>query len=228
VLSFLITQLSSYGSSDDNNDHYTNSSCVIDTGYGSIYEASANCTLNIYYYAHNSTWNATAVVIDNSTLNGTGSNTATVNTLLAFALPDSIDYGEVNATAVSPERIANVTNAGNVVLNLSLSGYAATVGDGWAMNCSQGNVQNISVEYEKFNLTSSNTSTLSLAQFSGIYENLTSAVVTKQFDLDYRRNDTAQFIDDTNATHWRIYVPIGVAGTCTGNIVFGAVQSPAS
>ena len=30
--------------------------------------------------------------------------------------------------------------------------------------------------------------------------------------------------DAINATYWRIYVPKGVAGTCSGNIVFGAIR----
>jgi len=32
--------------------------------------------------------------------------------------------------------------------------------------------------------------------------------------------------DAINSTYWRIYVPLGVAGTCQGNIVFGATVAP--
>ncbi|MFH1290475.1 MAG: hypothetical protein ABIH92_03640 [Nanoarchaeota archaeon] len=219
---------SSYGSADDNNDHYTNSTCFLNRTYGSSIEASATCTFDLEYYANNATWNATVSVNDSLGSQASNSNTTTVNTLLAFALPDSIDYGEVNATTVSAEKEVNVTNAGNVVLNLSLHGYGATEGDNLAMNCTQGSVQNISAFYEQYNLTASNASDLTFSQFDGLYINLSGSPVINWFDLTQRQNDTDQYVDDTNSTYWRIYVPVGVAGNCSGNIVFGAVQSPAS
>jgi hypothetical protein len=154
------------------------------------------------------------------------SETEVINTLLALALPDSINYGEVNATAISEEQVANVTNVGNVRLNLSLSGYGHYEGDGNAMNCTQGDLENISIFYEKYNLSASSPDVVSLEQFDVNYTNLTSAVIVRQFDLDYRTQDGEQFDGVTNSTYWRIYVPIGVGGTCTGNIIFGAVQSP--
>jgi len=55
---------SSYGSGDDNNNHYTNSSCNINTSYGNAYEVNATCTFAIEYYANNATWNATANATD--------------------------------------------------------------------------------------------------------------------------------------------------------------------
>ncbi|RMD65519.1 hypothetical protein D6817_05890 [Candidatus Pacearchaeota archaeon] len=219
---------SSFGAADDNNNHYTNNSCTIDTTYGDIYEINATCTFEVWYYANNATWNATVTVIDNSSLNDTGSDTISVSVLLALGLPDSIDYGTVNATAVSDEQLANVTNFGNTMFNLSLSGYAVTPGDGNAMNCTLGAVKNISIEYEKYNVTASNPGSLTLAQFESLYRNLTSSSVINEFNLDYRRNDTAPYIDDTNASYWRIYVPLGVAGSCTGNIVFGSVVGAAT
>ncbi|RMD67988.1 hypothetical protein D6817_00030 [Candidatus Pacearchaeota archaeon] len=222
---FFDNAASFYGDADDNNYHYTNSTCAIDTTYGDSFEANATCTFEVWYYANNATWNATVFVNDSINTNGTGSNTQTINTLLALGLPDSIDYGVVNATFVSDERLANVTNFGNVMFNLSLTGYAVTSGDGYAMNCSLGSVQNISIEYEKYNVTASNPGSLTLAQFDSLYRNLTSSSVVNTFNLNYRTNDTDVNTDEVNTTYWRIYVPPGVAGTCTGNIVFGAVQA---
>lgn len=219
---------SSFGSSDDNNNHYTNQTCIIDTAYGDQYEVNATCIIPVWYYANNQTWNVTAIVTDNVSLTGSGSNTTIVNSLLGFSLPDSIDYGIVNSTQVSDEQIANVTNAGNLIANLSLSGYGASVGDGWAMNCTQGSVQNISIEYERYNLTASNNTYLNYTEYQSIYLNLSSDPVVREFNVPQRQNDTGQFFDDTNATYWRIYVPVGVAGSCSGNIVFGAVQASGS
>jgi hypothetical protein len=133
----------------------------------------------------------------------------------------------VNTTRVSLQQIANVTNFGNTLLNLTLYGYAVTPADNLSMNCTLGSVKNISIYYEKYNLTSSNASTsITLAQAEAIYLNLTSNFTdTKKFNLPVRTNDSAGG-EAINATYWRMYVPLGVAGNCTGNIVFGAVRSP--
>ncbi|GBE20017.1 MAG TPA: hypothetical protein ENG87_00600 [Candidatus Pacearchaeota archaeon] len=225
---FFDNSASFYGDSDDNNYHYTNSSCSIDTSYGDIYEINATCSFVVEYYANNATWNLTSLIMDNSSLSDLDSNTQIVNTLLALSLPDTIDYGEVNATAVSLEKMANVTNAGNVKMNLSLSGYAVNVGDGNAMNCTLGSIKNISIDYEKYNLTASTSGILTLSQFETDYTNLTSNIAVKEFDLNYRQNDGNPTADAINQTYWRIYVPLGVADSCSGNIVFGAVQATGS
>ena len=214
----------------DNNNHYYNSSCFINTTGSykgvadTIYTALANCTFNVTYYANPGFWNCTIFVNDTYGWNHTQSNNGTVNELIGLEVPNSINYGIVNSTYVSEERIANVSNAGNVRINLSLSGYGRIVGDGLAMNCSLGSIPNISIMYEKYNLTSSNTA-LNLAEFeAGNYTNLTSGVpAIKKFDLSYRDDDLEN--NAINSTYWRIYVPMGVAGTCTGNIIFGATRA---
>jgi len=230
---FFDNSASSYSDSDDNNSHYTNTSCFINTSFGSwngvsddAYLALANCTIGVWYYANPGTWNCSIMVNDTYDWTGFGSNTTQIQQLLALGLPDTINYGTVNATYVSNENITNVTNYGNVIINLSLSGYAISPGDGLAMNCTVGSIKNISIEHEKYNLTASNPGPLTLAQTSPLYINLTSNVVVKEFNLNYRHNDT--YNEAINATYWRIYVPVGVAGTCKGNIVFGATQAPES
>jgi len=222
-----------YGDTDDNNYHYANNSCLLNTSFGtwhgvvdSPYLALANCSFQVQYYSNPGSWNCTAVVTDNIGLKGNGTQNTTIAQLLAVGLPSSIDYGTVNGTFVSDENITNVTNKGNVKLNLSLSGYANTPGDGYAMNCTLGSIKNIDINYEKYNLTVSHTGPLSLTQFEANYTNLTSSAVVKKFNLSVRQNDVLSGVDDTNSTYWRIYVPIGVAGTCEGNVVFGASVAP--
>ncbi len=214
------------GNLDDNNDHYTNNSCNISYLYGDENQILATCLFDVWYYANQGTWNCSVHVVDNSNLTVNESNTTTVEPLLALAVPNSIDYGIVNATEVSNQNITNITNVGNVMFNLSFTGYAHSQGDGLAMNCTLGSIKNISIEHEKYNLTSFNDSVLSFEQFDRIYKNLSSASIVNKFNLDYRTQDG---IDDVhNSTYWRIYVPVGVAGSCQGNIIFGAIQSPAS
>jgi len=223
---FFDTSSSFYGDTDDNNNHYTNSSCVLNLSYGDTYTAQANCTFNIEYYANPGNWNCTVQAYDISNLDDVSSNSTYINTLLALGLPDAINYGTLNATFVSLEQIANVTNYGNVQINLTLEGYAQTQGDGKAMNCSLGSIGYIDVGYEKYNLTASTPGDLTLSQFEGNYTNLTSSAVTKRFELNYRQNDITN--EAINSTYWRIYVPKGVAGTCTGNIIFGATLASGS
>lgn len=211
---------SAYGNADDNNNHYS-ANCSLDAAYGSIYEVNVTCIIPMWYYSNNASWNATVNVTDNSSWTGWGSDMITINQLLAVGLPDSIDYGIVNATQVSAEKIANVTNYGNVRINLSLSGYARTVGDNLAMNCSLGSNPNISIYYERYNLNLSNdTFPLSYSEFVLAYKNLTSNPIVRPFGLNYRQDDAVN--DAINGTYWRMYVPVGPAGTCRGNIVFGA------
>jgi hypothetical protein len=152
-----------------------------------------------------------------------GNDTISISELISIGLPNIINYSTVNATAISSEVIANVTNFGNVKVNLSLSGYANVTNDNLAMNCTLGSLRNISVVHEKYNLTTSNPGDItSYTEFGSKYVNLSSTITVKKFDLSYRQNDT--YNDAVNASYWRIYVPRGVAGTCTGNIVFGATK----
>lgn len=223
---FFDNDFSSYEDSDDNNTHYTNASCVINTGYGDEYTVSANCTFDVWYYANATTWNCTVRANDSYNWENKNSSTIEVSPLLALGLPDIIQYGTVNATYVSNENITNVTNYGNVMINLSLSGYGFWENDGNSMNCTLGANKNISIEYEKYNLTYSIPGDLTHAQMIGNYTNLTSYPVTKKYNLDFRHQEAVN--EAWNYTYWRIYVPLGVAGTCQGNIIFGAVQANGS
>ncbi|MBW6442645.1 hypothetical protein K0A97_02580 [Patescibacteria group bacterium] len=227
-LEFFDNSNSLYGGADNNSIHYTNISCDINTSYGDEYEIESNCTLYLEYYANEGLWNASVLVTDSEGWTTFNSSTQSVNELLAIGLPDSINYGQVNATFVSDEQLANVTNYGNVELNLTLSGYAQTPGDNYAMNCSLGAIGFISIFYEKFNLTESTPGALSFGEFEGTYTNLTKTteVNVYEFNLNKRTDDVIN--NAIKPSFWRIYVPMGVAGSCTGNIVFGAVRDPAS
>ena len=224
---FFDTGTSFYGDTDDNNYHYTNNSCSITNDFGSYnsytddeYSALANCSFDVWYYANSDTWNCSVYVNDSIGWDDQEYDTIFMSELLSIGLPDFINYGEVNATEVSEEQIANVTNYGNVELNLSLQGYAISEGDDLAMNCTLGSIGTIPIEYEKYNLSTSTPGVLNLGEADSFYENLSSSEIVKEFNLNYRKNDTEN--EAINSTYWRIYVPIGVAGTCEGNIIFGA------
>lgn len=222
---FFDTTNSNPADPDDNNTHYTNASCDLSTGYGDSYQVMAHCLFDVEYYANPGNWNCSVYVEDQATYTENETNSTTIEEMLAFGLPDTIDYGTINATFVSNEQAANVTNVGNVMANLSLSGYGASEGDGYSMVCDYGSVQNISIDYEKYNLTASTPGDLSLTHFEGNYTNLTDTPTINEFNLDYRTNETAN--DRINTTYWRVYVPVGVAGSCNGTIIFGAIKADA-
>ncbi len=229
---FFDTTTSSFDAADDNNTHYTNSSCNITSSFGSYqgysddaYHALANCSFEIQYYANPDSWECRLEVEDSVNWKDNRSDTITVSELLALGLPDVINYGTVNATYVSDENITNITNYGNVQVNLTLEGYGTTPGDNVAMNCTLGNIGYIPISEQKYNLTATTPGPLSFSAFDTNYVNLTSSATTRQFELNYRQDDAVN--DAIKESYWRIYVPKGVAGTCNGTIVFGATQAGA-
>jgi len=211
---------SSFGSTDDNNNHYTNSSCEINTSYGTSIQAAISCTFEIEYYAEADTWQCQFNTTDNYSSSTMTSDMTSINTLLALGADSPIDFGTLYPKKVSPEITSQVTNYGNVKINLTLNGYGQTQNDDTSMSCG---AKNISIDYMKYNLISSNSSNLTLTQFEAIYENLTSSPKTTIFNLNSRQSDISN--DATNNTYWRVYVPQDISSACTGNIVFGATQS---
>jgi hypothetical protein len=212
-----------YGDSDHNNYHYTNSSCSINSSFGGG-NSQINCSFQPWYYANSGPWNCTILVHDNLTMAANASNSTIINPLLSVGINSGADYGLVNMFNISNEVVINVTNFGNVNINLSLYGYARFVGDGNAMNCTLGNTTNISVSNEKYNITSPTAGNINLTQFNLYYTNLSSNYTVRNFPILQRTNDVSN--NAINTTYWRIYVPPGVSGNCTGNIVFGASTSP--
>jgi len=202
---------------DDNNDHYTNSSCEINTSYGTPLEAKINCSLQIQYYANSDTWECQINVTDNKSYSKTGSNQTFVNTLLAIGTNSTLDFGVVNASELASEKVIEIINYGNVKINISASGYGTTPGDGESMICTN---DNISVEHTKYNMTESNPGTITLTQAEALYTNLTSSPITEDLNMNPRQNDIVN--EAINDTYWRVYVPQDVAFSCQGRIVLGA------
>ena len=205
---------------DDKNKHYSNNSCSINKSYGQEDEAYINCSFEIEYYANAGTWNCQVNLTDNMTASTNYTDSSYINPLLAIGVDTPVDFGEANATEVSEERTMNVTNYGNIMINLSLSGYGATEEDGNSMDCSEGG--SIPIYETKYNLTASNIGAIDYSTFKQYYTNLSSTPVTEGVNLNSRQNDTEN--DAIIETYWRIYMSKGVGGTCQGNIVFSATQ----
>lgn len=209
----------SFETLDDNNYHYINSSCYINNDFGGENDSQINCSFSVYYYANPSVWTCQIKLEDEHFASRNNSDNTQVNELLSIGLVNSVDFGVVDSFNVSDEIILNVTNYGNIKVNLSLSGYGGSEEDNYSMVCSGGEIP---IGFTKYNLTSSIEGELSYQMFDGNYTNLTSIPIVREFNLDYRIDDLQN--DRINETYWRIYVPGNVGGNCNGAIVLGAVR----
>ncbi len=215
---FFDNSLSFFGDSDDNNLHYTNNSCFTNSSYGEANQVQVICGFDVLYNANAGEWNCTITAQDNLSAIGIGSDTTSVNQLLSVGINDYLDFGEIGGGEVSDEAIMNITNMGNVMVDLRLFGYGSSEGDGYAMVCQNGEIP---IGYKKYNLTDSNPGVLNLNEFEETYINLTTLPTVREFNLNYRQEESSN--EAVNSTYWRIYAPLGISGSCSGNIVVGAV-----
>lgn len=202
------------GSSDDNNTHYTNSSCDSTGTAGNF--SNYTCSYSTMYYAINGTWycNATAYDIDGlSTINQTNT---TIDTLYALnTSADIINFGNLAAGVYSNDELLNITNFGNQPINISTFGYGGNdpiAGGGAAMLCDSGD--NISVNNERYALQS--------AQSFFIKTPLTSINQDMGFTLQ-KQTDPA--VEQDNTTYWQLYVSAQELGLCNGTIRFTATST---
>ena len=195
---------------DNNNSHYANTSCTLN-GSISAYVGWYVCSFDVWYYVNNGTWICNATVMDNQSATGTGTGNSTFYPIYALNVTDGIDYGNVAVEDFTKNVTANITNLGNMPINVTVEGYGAKKGDGLAMNCSLGG--NITVSNERFSIADVDwTSMTALTGNSQLLSNLT---LLKQ-------NDSTMV---TNSTHWQLYIDStnNPGGNCTGNIIFTAV-----
>ncbi|NIO22848.1 MAG: hypothetical protein GTN38_02360 [Candidatus Aenigmarchaeota archaeon] len=190
--------------SDDNSNHYTNLSCGLNSGSGSIVQA--NCTFTVQYYANPAEW--TCIVYANDTGGNSTSNSTnlTVNSLIALNAESTIDFQTLSPGATSPDDVNNtVTNCGNVPIDLNLSGTNLTNVSATVTNISVGNV--------KYNLTD-------YAQdYTANMSSLNSSSTYTDFSLVKRTNGVS-----TNKTYWKIGIPSVIEDLVyTGTITFIAV-----
>ena len=209
-----------YEDDNDNNEHYTNDSCFINSSYGNVNESEVICKYNVHYYAYSDNWTCIINANDILGVESNASDGTFINSLLSVGAVSSINYGDLTGDSVSNESVLNITNYGNVDIDLSLYGYGNEEGDNYSMVCDSGN---ISVEYQKYNLTSPNTGEMGFSELEDVYYNLSSESVLRSFNLDMRRNDIVN--NAINQTYWRIYAPSYVNGNCSGNIFIGAESS---
>jgi len=217
-------------SSSDNNNHYINNSCHIEKNFGSWksytddeYSALSTCTFQVEYYANPGDWNCSLSITDNESQTHQKEDTIEILELLAISLPDSIDYGTIDILTVSSEQTIKIENLGNIAIDIAISAYAHTPGDNLAMNCTEGENKTLELENEKYNMTDGTSGEIEFSEFQNNYKSVSNSSTIESIALDYRHNDSSS--EAVNPTYWRTYIPIGIAGTCSGNIVFDAMKA---
>lgn len=195
-----------WGDPDDNATHYTNASCSCSpVDASSLY---CSCYTPVLYYANAGSWSCRVNVSDYSGANGVGSDTLTINTLLALVVQEQlIDYGTLTNTE-SDEQNVTVQNLGNVPIDISLFGFGASAGDNLAMVCDLGSVP---VSFERFSLLQGTPYT-SMTSLTGNPSARDLADIT-----------LAPQTDTTNVTdsvYWRLGLAPGAKDICNGTVVF--------
>ena len=216
--------LSSSSDSPDNNaTHYTNRSCWLSAADGN--NKYFECLFLVRYFANNATWQCNATAYDSSNL-GSNTTNATINELIAVDIPTSMNFGSLYPGDISFINKTNITNAGNIQIDLKVYGYAnnATTSPN-AMNCTGGEDKNISLWYLHYNVTDNIPGPCMRFQWNAFYWNLTNITNEKtwpNFDLGKQTQEGELM---RNVTCWALKISTGVAGTCKGKISFTAIKN---
>ena len=197
----------------DNNTRYVNTTCARATPQDRL--MNYTCTFNVQYYADNSThWvcNVTARDDENATDTNVSSQ-ATINPLVAIYIPPTVlDFGSMRINDISSDKLANITNAGNRNLTISVTGYGATPGDNNSMNCSYGVIP---MSYMRYNTTSGRAFDTEMKQLTN------ESTLINDYYMEHRFNDTG-IGESTNTTYWKLKIPPFAGGICTGKLIFTA------
>ncbi len=204
------------GTTFDNNFRYRNTSCTCVEYKSSTYNASCSCFFIVYYYANNGSWACNMTIEDNYGLRDTNTSGAErINSLIGIWSKENINYGNLSVTEYSTEKTLNITNFGNVEINVSVRGYGGT-GTSFrknpsnsSLNCQTGNM---SLFYERYS-TKSGVGWVNMLNISN------ASSLIQNFTLPQRTNDTGHQ-QDTNNTYWMVYIPSGISGKCNGSLEF--------
>jgi hypothetical protein len=188
----------------DNSTLYINSSCSLSAGYAAI-SRDFNCSFDILYHAQNGTWTCNATVNDTKSSAVSAAADSNVNTLVAINVSSlELSYGNLVPGSSSASSVAYyITNFGNTRIDILLNGTN--------MSCSIAG--RIPETAQRYNITGTDQAyaqmrALSFSQF-----------LASDFDLN--KKITA---DSIRTTYWRIQIPTGIKGKCTGNTSISAQQ----
>jgi hypothetical protein len=195
---------------DNETNHYSTDCTYINS---SAVAVNVSCSFQVQFFANNGTWTIAVGIFDAEGLNASGSANFTINPLFAVDVNMTfLSYGNRATFETSSEVALQVSNAGNVRVNLTAYGYGAGEGDDLAFVCPAGS---ISIANERFG----NVSGLAFSQMtplSGIAAGPSVINATIPKTETNASNRTADVF-------WRLYIPENAYGLCNGTIRLGSV-----
>ena len=199
---------------------YKNSSCTINTDYGSSTQLNITCTAYIYWYADNGTWECKVTVEDNgNNVVSATSNQPTLRELYALDIDSSsaLDFGTlaIGQDTGTTDQTVTVYNIGNMAIDLILEPYGSSENDGYSMACTGGNLDDSDIKYS-----------LSSGVDYDSKTELTSGAGTtvSNFDLDRQTSGTAP--SSSRKVHFGFGIQsseTGRSGSCSGKLMFTAL-----
>ncbi len=211
VEAFFYHETSSWSEADNKSIHYTNASCKLISS--SENEANYSCGFSLTSYALSGTWYCKVAAYDSYSWEGNLTTNTTVLELYAIEIsPQIIDYGIINPGENSTsDEVITIFNRGNTEIDVALSGYALTPGDGLAMVCDQGN---ISISNERYALSPN-------IPFSSMQSLTPYDVQLDNFNLQPPEENT----NSSKNVYWKLGMPYGVRGNCTGYVKISVTPS---
>jgi len=200
---------SSSGAADDENVHYTNSSCSIGTNTSTTV-APATCYFTLDYMTTNGTWTCN-VTTNDGTATASATDTNTVNTLAALDVSEStLNFGTMSLGANSTSaNTTTIQNLGNIIIDAQVNGstYSCTTAG------------TIPVGNTRYNVTNGN--------YDALLKVLTTTATTQSaLDLGVRGVATADGTNSTKVDYWGILIPsTGIGGTCTNTLTVAAIAN---
>jgi len=160
--------------------------------------------------------NATERIIN---LNSSNNASAEIGSIVALNTPDELDYGNLSVTETSQDTLLNISNFGNVPINLTVRGYG---GDDPVYSDNPLNLTMI-CDYNNISIGQQRFATTAGVDFDIMLNLTNSSADIPSFSLPVRTNDTA-YGNDTNLTYWKLQVPLSIGGYCNGTIEFSAYE----
>lgn len=210
------------GASDNNNTHYTNSSCGPCSVIPGSNDQNGSCLCNfpVQYYANDGGWSCNMTINDSGYVaSSENSSSFTINEVLGIQVETTdLNYGNMTVTQVSDAIRENITNIGNVPINVSVRGFGGineTTGQNISMICEDGD--NITFNFQRYALSD----TTAFANMWNL-SNQSRQIINMSLP---KRTEDIHYGNSTNTTYWRLQIPASSSGVCNGTIIFSALDT---
>ncbi len=201
-------------SAQNRTNSYFNESCTL-LNQGTNTE-DFKCAFDVEYFANNGSWYCNVSITDSINSTNTSQDDIYINDLLAIGvLPAHLSYGDLQVLQISPvDEVINITNYGNIPLDVYAYAFNDTVNDGLSMDCEQGNIPHA---YQRFSLNPYQDYTLMIP-----INDLDNQVF---IDLNLNQKVYGAPQNSFDEIYWKLQIPFSSKGYCSGKLVFTAIST---